>query len=145
MTTASAPGGIMEPVETSAASPWETLISGCRPMGTPPFSRKETGLSSRDSMVSMALTAKPSFEAREKPGTSMAETILWARIEPLASLSRTSLEWVAGRCCMTIDWAASSAMRLRNSLGMISAFCWASIKDVGHTTVIISYHNNIQC
>ncbi|OPX80715.1 MAG: hypothetical protein A4E43_00857 [Methanosaeta sp. PtaB.Bin005] len=52
MTTASAPLGIMEPVETSAASPREISISGLLPMGTDPARRRDTGRSSLATIVS---------------------------------------------------------------------------------------------
>jgi len=107
MTTASAPGGIMEPVETSAASPLEISTSGRRPMDTRPTRLRETGRSSLASMVSWAITAKPSMEAREKPGTSMVETIFSARIQPAAWLRGTLAVWAAGRCCRTMDLASS--------------------------------------
>ena len=119
MTTASAPGGIMEPVETSAASPEEMEISGVRPMATLPARRKLTARSSLASMVSSARTAKPSMEAREKPGTSIEETIFSARMQPAARLRGTLAVLAAGRCCRTMDLASSRAMRLWNSLGMV--------------------------
>ena len=112
MTTASAPGGIMEPVETSAASPEEISTSGRRPMATRPARRKLTARSSLASMVSSARTAKPSMEAREKPGTSMVETIFSARMQPAARLRGTRAVLAAGRCCRTMDLATSRGMRL---------------------------------
>ncbi|VVB72313.1 Uncharacterised protein [uncultured archaeon] len=57
MTTASAAAGIMDPVETSTASPLATWTSANAPMGTLPASRRRTGLSSLDRRVSSALTA----------------------------------------------------------------------------------------
>jgi len=118
----------MEPVETSAASPEEMLISGSRPMATLPARRRATGRSSLASMVSSASTAKPSIEAREKPGTSIVDTIFSARIEPAARLRGTWVVQAAGRCCKTMDLAASRGMRLWNSLGMICLFLSDMIK-----------------
>ena len=68
MTTLSAPAGIMEPVETSAASPECNCSSTCTPMGTLPARRKLTGRSSRASMVSSAYNGKSVHGGAGKAG-----------------------------------------------------------------------------
>ena len=87
----------MEPVETSAASPWATRTRGSAPMGTLPARRRLTGRSSLAARVSSDCTAKPSMEARANPGTSREETIFSARMRPWASGSGTVSTAVRGR------------------------------------------------
>jgi hypothetical protein len=61
--------------------------------------------------------------AREKPGTSMVETIFSARMHPLARERGTLVMRARGGWSKTMDRASSREMRLRNSLGMVGTFC----------------------